>query len=101
MSEFQSDWSHIWKISQRFLRATICAFIAWLCAHGPHAGINWLIYFGILFAAGAIVHGAVALFQTIKAIVAMMRWLRFKRKGADPKADQLAGRDALRKRGLL
>ena len=100
MSEVTA-WEQIWKINQRYLRALFCGFIAWLCAHGPQAGVNWLVYFAILFAAGAIVHGAIALFQTIKAVVATMRWLRCKSKGADPKADQLARRDDLRKGGLL
>lgn len=96
-----SAWAQVWKINQTSLRATCCAGLAWLCWQGYLAGVDWLSLFAAMFAVGTVQYGAIALFQTVKAIAGTMHWQRFKRQGATPKADPLAGRDVLRDRGLL
>lgn len=96
-----SAWEQVWRINGRFLRATFCGGFAWLCWQGYIVGIGWLGLFAAMFAVGAVIHGGIALFQTIKAIVGSLRWGRYQKLGANPKADKLAERDVLRKRGLL
>ena len=100
MSEV-SAWEKVWRINGRYLSALFCGWIAWLCWQGYDVGIDWLILFVAMFAVGAVLHGVIAVFQTVKAIVGTLTWGRFKSKGNDPKADRMAERDALRKRGLL
>ncbi|MGC3939944.1 hypothetical protein ACOTTU_19230 [Roseobacter sp. EG26] len=100
MSEV-SAWEQVWRINQRYLRALCCGWLAWLCWQGYVAHVDWLILFVAIFAVGAVFHGVIAVFQTVKAIAGTLRWGRFKSKGSDPKADRMAQRAALRKRGLL
>lgn len=100
MSEI-SAWTQVWQINQRFLRALGCGGLTWLCWLGCLAGIDWLILFAAMFAVGVVWHGTIAVFQTVKAIAGTMRWSRFKKQAATPKADRLAGRASLKKRGLL
>ncbi|WP_299825305.1 hypothetical protein [uncultured Roseobacter sp.] len=100
MSEV-SAWGKVWQINGRSLRALCCGWLARLCWQGYQVGIDWLILFAAMFAVGAVWHGVIAVFQTVKAIAGMQAWGSFKKKGNDPKADRMADRDALRKRGLL
>lgn len=100
MSEV-SAWGKIWRINGRYLRASCCGWIAWLCWKGHEVGIDWLILFAAVFAAGAAVHGVIAVFQTVKAIGGLARWKRFRKGYAKPKADPIGERSAMRARGMF
>lgn len=96
-----SGWAKVLKINGRFLRATFCGVIAWGCWLGFEAGSVLLGMFAVMFACGTIWHGGIALFQSIQIVVGSFKWRAFKRKGAKPKADPVAGEADLRATGLI
>lgn len=96
-----SAWAQVGKINGRFLRATFCGGFAWACWQGFEAGSVLLGCFAVMFACGALWHGGMAVFQSIKVIVGSFKWRKFKRSGAKPKADAIATEAELRARGLM
>lgn len=94
-------WGQVGKINGHFLRASACAGIAWACWQGFEAGSILLGMFTAIFACGAVWHGLIATFQTLRILIGSFKWRRFKRGGAAPKADPVAGEDALRAGGLI
>lgn len=100
MSEVKA-WGQVGKINGQFLRASACAGITWACWQGFEAGSILLGCFAVMFASGTVWHGTVALFKTLRILIGSFKWRRFKRGGVTPKADPVAGEDALRTRGLI
>ena len=60
-----------------------------------------LLLFAAMFGVGMIWHGTVATFQTIKVILGTLRWSRYRKGHATPKADPMAKAEDLRAKGIL
>lgn len=94
----EPGWKAVLKINGACLRAMVgfaCGWGLWHLPHGPGSGIAQL--FAALFFASAAHHSGLALFEISKFI----RWARFRRQGARPKADPMAQHADLKSRGLL
>lgn len=102
MAEGPTGSSTTWKFNAACLRASASFGIGWLFwLGGQTPGAELFLYFAIIFGVVGVKHAIIALVQLVRLILRARAWARFKRKGAPPKADRLAGAEDLKRGGLI
>ncbi|MEL6172476.1 MAG: hypothetical protein AAFR02_10770, partial [Pseudomonadota bacterium] len=97
----KTDWELIGQINADALRACGGCGLAYITWQGFSP--EWFIfgYVAACCAVGGVICTFKVLFNLIKFIPRIGKRERFKAKGADPKADEMARTSDLKKRGLM
>ncbi|WP_299283290.1 hypothetical protein [uncultured Tateyamaria sp.] len=97
----ETDWELVWKVNADALRASGgfgMAYITWQ-AYSP----DWF-FFGFIAACcamGGLICIGKALFHLVRLLPRIGKRVKFKTKGVDLKADEMARLSDLKKRGLM
>ena len=98
----KTGWALVWKINGDFLRATLSLGIAygfWLLQTSQ--GFELYGYAAAICAVIGAFRLATGIVGAIKLVLSLRKWARYGKQGATPKADRLAGRTELRRKGLV
>lgn len=102
MSDAAPGWKAVGQVSASFLRASAGLALAW--GFWEASASKGFELFAYIAAVGAIVfikQAAIGLVQLVQLIISQRKWAGYRRQGATPKADHMAGDAELRKRGLM
>lgn len=94
-------WKSILKINGEFLRAAAGFGGAWVFWQLAGPGFELFRIFAVLFAIAGAKRLILGLYGAVKLILRTRKWARYQAQGVAPKADPMASRDDLRKRGLI
>ena len=98
----KTGWALVWKINGDFLRAALglgLGYGFWLLRVSE--GFELFGYVAVMFAVVGAFRAATGLAGAFKLIFSLSNWSNFRKKGAAPKADRLAGEAELQKSGLF
>lgn len=97
----QTDWELIGQINADALRACGCYGMAFITWQGFTPEWFFFGYIAACCAVGGVICTFKVLFHLIKLLPRIGKRKKFKAKGVDPKADNMAHTSDLKKRGLM